>query len=908
MAAGSSTKGVMTIHVPSQPARQVELTRTSYNIGRQEDNDIVIAAEVVSRQHALLEFNSLDWIITDLQSKNGTYINGSKVDKFTLSDGISLQMGRNPKTAITITFQLAPQSAISASPSAMDTAIEPREPTTGLVKMRSLPSSNKNHQIIGRDPEADINLPSPSVSRRHAALQASQPEWQLVDLNSKNGTFLNGKRITNPQKLRAGDIIQIASYRLIYEGQGKVTPFAAEGLRLDGLHLTWDAPSAITWDDIKNLNLNVLFNGKKKRILEDVNISCYPREFIALVGGSGAGKSTVMKALSGILREHTGKVKVEGDDLYENYDAYRAMIGYVPQDDILHMDLTVVQALRYSAQMRLPTDISSAEIEKRIDNVLKQVELQGQKTTQIKKLSGGQRKRASIAVELLADPPLFFLDEPTSGLDPGLEQKMMKMLRGLADSGKTIILVTHATANITECHQVAFLSQGRLVYYGPPHQAGDFFEVGNDNFAGIYREISDSEPAIAVEKAILWERRFRMSSFYKKYVTDRIQTGASIKNTNTQQRNSKKWFTPIESIYQFAILFARYTNLVFRDRTLRTILLFLMPVLALLILGIAEPNWLTGDSAEVINQQLNSDIAAGEQSASYLVVGSSQKLLFIMALTAVMLGLFSSAYELVKERNIFGREKMVFLRLVPYLASKIALLSAFAALQCALFLAVIGWNVKFPSFGVFLPISLEMYITLLLGVITAICLGLLISAIASNENTVTYIIMGLLFIQITFAGVIFDLPGAAKSLSSITLTRWTMEGLGTTANLAHLDTLSQTRIQPDPVTQEVSVEVDKPAPGWEPVTVSTEMKQVDGCVNPIPMLSVIENELVEVKETVTESVTVEPDPVDIITPYGFTINYDRTTSHLFSTWAMLGILSLVFFSGTVAALKIKNPT
>jgi pSer/pThr/pTyr-binding forkhead associated (FHA) protein len=252
MAAGSSTKGVMTIHVPSQPARQVELTRTSYNIGRQEDNDIVIATEVVSRQHALLDLNGLDWVITDLQSKNGTYINGSKVDKFTLSDGISLQMGRNPKTAITITFQLAPKSVISASPSAMDTAIEPREPTTGLVKMRSLPSSNKNHQIIGRDPEADINLPSPSVSRRHAALQASQPEWQLVDLNSKNGTFLNGKRITNPQKLRTGDIIQIASYRLIYEGQGKVTPFAAEGLRLDGLHLTCDAPSAITWDDIKN--------------------------------------------------------------------------------------------------------------------------------------------------------------------------------------------------------------------------------------------------------------------------------------------------------------------------------------------------------------------------------------------------------------------------------------------------------------------------------------------------------------------------------------------------------------------------------------------------------------------------------------------------------------------------------
>jgi ABC-type multidrug transport system ATPase subunit len=598
---------------------------------------------------------------------------------------------------------------------------------------------------------------------------------------------------------------------------------------------------------------------------------------------------------------------VEGDDLSTNYDAYRAMIGYVPQDDILHMDLTVEEALRYSAHLRLPSDISEPEIKKRINDVLNQVELQGQKSTQIKKLSGGQRKRASIAVELLADPPLFFLDEPTSGLDPGLEQKMMKMLRGLADGGKTIILVTHATANITECHQVAFMSQGRLVYYGPPRQAGEFFNISSDNFADIYTQISDPEPKAAVEKAAAWERRFRSSAYYKKYITDRIQTIAKTKRENTQPRSSKKWFTPVESIYQFAMFFARYMNLVLRDKTLRVILLFLMPILALLILGIAEPNWLTGDTLETISQQLNTDLAAGEQSASYLIVGSSQKLLFIMALTAVMLGLFSSAYELVKERNIFEREKMVFLRLVPYLASKIVLLGAFAALQCALFLLVIGMYVTFPSFGVFLPVGAEMYITLFLGVITAICLGLLISAISPNENTVTYIIMGLLFIQITFAGVIFDLPGAAKSLSSVTLTRWTMEGLGTSTDLMNLDALSRTRIQPDPVTQDVSVDVDKPDPNWEPVTVVTEMKQVPGCVDLVPMPSIVENELVKVKETMTESVTVDPDAVDITTPYGFTIDYDHTALHLLKTWGMLGMLSLIFFGSTVFALKIKNP-
>ena len=285
-----------------------------------------------------------------------------------------------------------------------------------------------------RDHEVDIRLRAPVVSRQHATLIPAEPEWTLIDLNSMNGTFVNGERIANPITMHAGDRIQVGPFRLEYLGQGKVQVFQPNrGLRLDGQSVTVEVGSG----------------DNHKRILEDINISCYPQEFVGLVGGSGAGKTTLMKTLSGLLHPH-GRVLVEGEDLYQNFDAYRSQIGYVPQDDILHKELSVEQALRYSARLRLPSDIGIQEVEDRVNKVLEQVELSGQRSQAIQSLSGGQRKRASIAVELLADPPLFFLDEPTSGLDPGLEKKMMITLRKLASEGKTILLVTHATANITD--------------------------------------------------------------------------------------------------------------------------------------------------------------------------------------------------------------------------------------------------------------------------------------------------------------------------------------------------------------------------------------------------------------------------------------------------------------------------
>lgn len=886
-------KPTLIILLPSGLTQQVDLNRDSFDLGREPDNDIILSAEIVSRKHARLERRSDAWHYTDLDSKNGTFLNGERIHSLRVEDGMSLQLGGKRERAVVLTFQLGGEKEMPAQiPAGMETAAESPSPTSGYVPLRPVTPSGTGRQVIGRGKEADIHLDAPVISRRHAVLQSGRAEWSITDLGSKNGTVLNGKRISRTELLKVGDIIQIGPFRMEYEGQGRLSRSAAtRGLRLDGKKITWQVGKG----------------SQRKAILNDVNISCYPQEFIALVGGSGAGKTTLMKTLSG-LNPPEGQVLVEGDDLYKNYDAYRSIIGYVPQDDILHSDLNVQEALEYSARLRLPSDTSNEEIAHRINHALDQVELTAQRDQRISSLSGGQRKRASIAVELLADPSLFFLDEPTSGLDPGLEKKVMVILRKLADGGKTIVLVTHATANITECHQVAFMAQGRLVYYGPPSEACDFFDVKNNDFAQIYNEISDADPAKSKEKARSWDEQFRQSPFFKT-VTERFQTLTHSGRSGKGRSLGPERLSIQSFLLQFFLLTKRYFALIFRDRVLLTILLAVMPLLAFLILGIADSNWLTGDPLASISRQLAAEMAEGATSASYFVVGNAQKLLFIMALTAVMLGLFSSAYEIVKEQTIYLRERMVFLQLIPYLISKVIPLGTFAAVQSMLFLLVIGLHVKFPSRGVFLPVAVEMYLTLFLAVLTAISLGLFISSLAPNQNTVTYVILGVLFLQITFAGVIFELPGAARFLSYGTLTRWTMQAFGASANLEQLDTLSLTRFQPDPISQRVSVEVEKPAPDWEPVTIINEMREFPGCRNPIPVPAIVENELVTVNEMVTKMVTIDnPDPVEIRTPYGFTLNYSQNASNLIGNWAVLLLLTMFFFGGTLTALKKRDIT
>lgn len=873
------------ISLPGQPGREVPLGRPVLTIGRHPDNDLVLPLEYVSGHHGRLEQQRGAWVYTDLGSTNGTFHNGRPVhphQPVPLQDGDVLRIGDPLGNSVGMTFRAGAAEAVARAPA-------PIPLPGGTLHIGTTMLGVKATLIIGRNPQADIPLPAPTVSWQHARLDHTPQGYLLTDLNSTNGTFVNGQRVMRSCLLRQGDVVQIGPFRLVYEALGFQRYTAARGMRLDGICLTREVGRGT----------------RKKRILEEVNISILPREFIALVGASGAGKTTLMMALNGFVRADQGQVLVNGEDLYRHFDLYRTLIGYVPQDDIIHKDLTVADALRYAARLRLPPDTSAQEIEQRIDQVLQEVGMLAQKNQVISSLSGGQRKRVNIAVELLADPRLFFLDEPTSGLDPGLEKKMMHTLRHLADGGRTVVLVTHATANITQCDHVCFLAQGRMVYFGPPHEALGFFGVTSGDFADIYAQLDDPNPKVARQKAADWERRFKASPYYQQHVAARLQVVSQVRRQAIQASTGKR--PRVNSFLQFFVLTRRYLSLVMRDRLLLTVLLAVMPIIGLLLLLIAEPPWLVGNTPAEIERQLVGVVAG--QSVSYSVVSKSQTLLLMLALASVLLGLFGSAYEIVKERPIYLRERMVTLRIVPYLVSKIAVLGAFALLQCMLLMMVMALKIRLPKESVMLPAPIEMYITLVLGAWAAIMLGLMVSAFVPNTNSVIYVVLLLLFFQIIFSGVLFELPEATRRFSVLTLSRWTTEALGTSADLEHLNSLSRTRFLPEP--REVSVDVEKPADDWEPVTVVTQTEEMTvPCPGglpvtvPISVPQVTVNEMVTVTETVTQ--TVEPEPVDVSTTWDFQIDYTRSRGHLLKNWAILVAFGLLFGAGTVVALKQKD--
>jgi len=880
--AGSQEQPRLVIRVPGQPLREVPLDRATFTVGRKPDNDIVLPHNYVSGYHGRLERRDTAWHYLDLGSTNGTFVNGQRVQSAILRDGDILRIGDPQGNSVGLTFRAAGAAGAPA-------------PAAGVIGMGATTLGMKTSLVIGRDPQADVPLQAPVISWHHARLDRTPQGHMLTDLNSTNGTFVNSQRLTRPYPLQQGDVVQIGPFKLMYEATGFQQYTTTGGVRLDGVQLTREVGRG----------------DRRKRILNDINISVYPREFISLVGTSGAGKSTLMMALNGFTRAE-GLVLVNGDDLYRHFDLYRTMVGYVPQDDIIHKDLTVANALRYAARLRLPPDTSAQEIEQRTDHVLQQVEMVGQKDQVVSSLSGGQRKRVSIAVELLAEPNLFFLDEPTSGLDPGLEKKMMHTLRRLADGGRTIVLVTHATANIVQCDHVCFLSQGRIVYFGPPGEALQFFGVTSGDFADIYAQLDDPDPKMAQQKAAAHEENFKRSHYYQRYVQDRQRTLPQVQQEAAGETASRRG-PKVSMVRQFLVLTRRYLNLVLRDKLLLSVLMVVMPLVGTLLLQISDSNWLVGNTPAEIESQLAADLAAGENSTTYAVLGDSQTLLFIMALASVLLGLFASVYEIVKEWSVYQRERMVTLRILPYIASKVVVLGAFALFQCLLLILVVSLKVDFPEDGVFLPASVEIYITLVLGTLAAILLGLLISAIVPNPNTVIYILFIVLFFQMIYAGVLFDLPGLTDQFSNLTLTRWTMEGMGASVNMERLNTLTRTRFQPDPITEEVSMEIEKPAEDWEPVTVVTVTQEIEVPIQPgitqtvpISVPEVTVNEMVTVTETDTEAFTVEPEPMNVFNEQEFRIQYARTVEHLCQDWLLLIGFGLAFGIATAIVLKRKD--
>ena len=848
--------------------QDVSLAGPLLTIGRALTNDLVLTHPAVSREHAQIELRGSDYWIIDLNSTNGLSINGRPVHSQALHDGDVIQIIDQQQNAIRLTFYHSGHN-------------EPGAPAhAGSISLADLNLGRFKTFTVGRDPDNQVRLEHPAVSRRHARFDQTPAGYQVRDLNSSNGTFVNGQPVLNAHPVYLNDVVQIGPFKLIYGQAGFARYTPAGNYRLDAIGLTYVIGQA----RVQNAN------GRAPRfILRNIDLSIQPREFVALVGASGAGKSTLLNALSGFAPVQKGRVYLNGDDLYSNFNAYRSILGYVPQDDIIHAQLSVRSALTYAARLRLP-DAGPAEIEQRIEHVLQEVELTGHETQLVRRLSGGQRKRVSIAVELLADPGLFFLDEPTSGLDPGLEKRMMHLMRRLADGGRTIILSTHTTASLAACNQVAFMADGFLVYFGPPHEMLPFFQAASHT--EIYerlahpirpaRQQSDDpqgQPAKAglpKSAAEAWARGYQASRLYQKYITDRIRSIKTVSPTTAFK--SQPLPRSVSGWQQFWILVQRYFDLITRDAISLFVLMAVMPIIGSLLWFAGERYDLVGKDPIVIEKEIQAEIKEqreaaergddgsddGQYQASYLVTEQSQRVLFIMALAASLLGIFAAAYEITKEESIYRRERMINLKIIPYLLSKVGVLACFALLQCLLFLLVVRLRLLYPAGGVFLPAPVEMMVTLFLAALANIGLGLFISAIVRSSGPVVYIILIVLFFQIIFAQAIFDLPAVVRPLSYLTTTRWTLEALGSSVDMPGLKDRESACIE---------------FAGWKRTAL----------------------ELLE-----------EADPpchkgqVKQVIDYEFRVNYQRDGYPLLVRWSVLIEFTLVFLALTSMAQKRKD--
>ncbi len=520
---------------------------------------------------------------------------------------------------------------------------------------------------LGRHPNNTVVLNHPQVSAYHARLQQVQGAYRIVDLGSTNGVYVNALRVTN-QLLKPGDEVRIGPFKLTYTGTQLTQQDESNSVRIDAVNL------------IKRGNKQVV-------LLNDISIAIPPRKFVALVGGSGTGKSTLMGALNGLRPAESGMVFYNGQDYYKHLAAFSTQLGYVPQDDIIHRDLPVERALYYAARMHLPDDFTGAQIQQRINEVLEDVEMTHRRHLMVSKLSGGQRKRVSIALELLANPSVFFLDEPTSGLDPGLDRKMMFLLRRLADKGHTIVLVTHATNNINACDYVCFLAQGgRLAYFGPPGDAKKYFD--KTDFAEIYSALEPTEqnPNIPAEA----EARFKASPYYRQYVQEPLAQGPAARASVSGATGALKQPMRGNPWKQFMLLSMRYIELLKNDRGNLMILLLQAPIIALILFLLAAPDVFS--HTNIVNCPPNPQIPQtvpnkfdcqnavnalktpqGQLSAAkrHLTVdqalqksfnplnsgANAQKILFIMAFAAVMFGCINGTREIVKEEPIYRRER-----------------------------------------------------------------------------------------------------------------------------------------------------------------------------------------------------------------------------------------------------------
>ena len=674
-------------------------------------NDVVLDSPIVSHTHGRFVFSNGTWYIQDKAaydtepSTNGLIFNNASITSKALRDGDFVRIDDGVETIEAgVLFVFSDASSSN--------------------KWKIVPSG-AGEVSIGRDPACTIVLPHISVSKLHARIVREGTGYYLYDCGSTNGIIINNRRLRERGKvlLHEKDVIAITNSKLIFTSRTISYCSYMSGISVDA-------------SDI----LIVRGKGKKSFTTSNhVSLSIKPGELVGIIGGSGAGKSTILNCMCGYLPPTDGNVYINGIDLYRNFDSLKKLIGYVPQTDIVYDNLSLHDMLLYTAKLRLPEDISEQEREETISRAIDIVELSEKKNSLIKSLSGGQRKRASIAVELLSDPNLMFLDEPSSGLDPGTERNLMQSLRKMADNGKTVILVTHSTLQLKLCDKIVFMGRGgNLCFFGSHDEALKFFGV--DDIVDVYNLIND-EPS-------------RWRDIYSR-MAGPVGKARKAQNVSTRKKENK--------FSQLKVLCARYTKLILNDRQRLLLLLAQAPVLAFLI----------------------SLVADGHQY-EYQVITKS--LMFALACAAFWVGMLNSIQEICKERSVLKREYMTGLSLGSYISSKIIVLGVMSLIQSFLIVSVFALTVGLPEEGLIFGAYPEMLISAFLTALSAAALGLFVSALFNNPDRAMTVAPILLMPQILFSGTLFTFEDsvAMEIVSWFATCRWSVEGFGSIANLNSL--------------------------------------------------------------------------------------------------------------------------
>jgi ABC transport system ATP-binding/permease protein len=719
--------------------------RDPLTIGRNADSTLRSADRRISRYHARLQREGDAWVLTDLDSHNGTYVDGKRVSRVDIAATVEVKLG-DPRDGVSLELQPAETMAIRP------VRDEPTAgKTTAVIGALSAVHEVSKTVRIGRSGDNDIVLGDLSVSRHHAELHFDlQQRYRLIDLGTTNGTFLNGRRIQQADPIE-GDVIGVGqdTFRLVagqleqYQDIGAVA-FSASGLTVRAA---------------KTNNL----------LLDEITFVLPENSLLAAVGPSGAGKTTLLGALTGLRPAQEGQVLYGGRDLYSSYDELRQRIGYVPQEDILHSQLTMRTALNYAAELRFGPDVSKAEREHRVAEVMSELGLTERADLQIEKLSGGQRKRVSIAVELITRPSLLFLDEPTSGLDPGMEKHLMALLRELADGGRTVIVVTHSVASLHLCDRLLFLAPGgRSAFFGPPDRALGFFD--KQEYADVFTDLEGKGGQD-------WKGLYRASTLFKMYIDDVAglrPSGAGADNVpiNAPPRRGGL-------LRQFSILTRRYVSVTVSDRVNSMLLAIQAPILALIVLLAIAPN---GFNAHELHAQ-----RAAVQCALFLVI------------SATYLGAGNAIREIVKELPIYTRERAIGQSIAAYLGSKVVVLSVITLLQ-ALVLVLVGAARQGGSDpGTFLPsLRLELVVDIALAGLAAMALGLFISALVSRADKALTLLPLLLVPQLvlSFPQLQIETKPVLSQLSYFASAQWGYAAMASSIDLNRLAYLDARTIDP----------------------------------------------------------------------------------------------------------------